>query len=108
VWGTLANSGVEPFDRACPELVEGLRAGSLDGFADVKDWLKPRLQQSKRMDPQFWTMPLRANFCLEEIHSNRGQVKDGATTLIDTDHVARRPLRMTLLKNVVLWDRPPL
>jgi hypothetical protein len=48
-----ANSGVEPFDKACPELVEGLRTGSLGGLADVKDRLKPRLQQSKRIDPQY-------------------------------------------------------
>jgi hypothetical protein len=49
----LANSRVEPFDRAYPELVEGLRAGSLGGFGDVKDRLKPRLQQSERIAPQF-------------------------------------------------------
>jgi hypothetical protein len=36
-----ADSRVEPFDRACPELVERLRAGSLGEFADVKDRLKP-------------------------------------------------------------------
>jgi hypothetical protein len=69
--------------------------GSLGGLADVEDRLKPRLQQSKRIDHSFGTIPLRANFYLEEIHSSKGQVKDGIKTLMDTDHVARRPLRIS-------------